>query len=448
MLLEQPTDAMNSLNAALALDASVIEAWIGKGQLLNTMERYDEALFCFDTALELDPAAVAAWTGKGQTLMQLGRENDAQICLHRAATLSGATVLAGTGLVPDLQSLNLQPGDGDAIAPITPGAGPTSAYDDDQDVPFDLQQMVAGLSSADVDITDFPSTRDDDIPVTLALETASLPSQAEMAPGIAAMGAATSRAPVTPGPIPPETNTPDALAPEPGFEYDRSSGWITAGPVPPELTADLIAQESLDPAAAGSTTGVDGMTSDLPPLRPAPEPMPAPVPMEPGDYVPPPPETDGAGVNSALAGLPPEVIAALASIPPGSPDSFGVVPDDGADEVLAAEPESASWIRLSLDTDSDRFYAVWQIDADDRDRIKQQGGETLTLRLYDVTGRATQLPLPSPVAEQPCHDDFAQDWYLSIPQWDRIYIVAVGYLNADDGWQAIAQSTELAAVSA
>ncbi|MBE9136235.1 substrate-binding domain-containing protein [Nodosilinea sp. LEGE 07088] len=457
MLLEEPSDAMNSFNAALALDASVIEAWIGKGQLLHNMERYDEALFCFDTALELDPAAVAAWTGKGKTLMQLGRQSDAQTCLRRAATLGGDTALASTSLFtdlqpPNLQSPNLQSSDGVSSEPVATEAAPARAYD--QDVPFDLQQMVAGLTSADVDLAESPSASDDDVPAALATEAASLSAQAETAPAMTAIGAIPSRPPITPGPVPPESDNSGDMAP--GLEDDWGSGGITAGPVPPDLENDPIAQEHLAPMAAEPTTAADEITSGLPPLRPAPEPGPAPVPIEPGDYVPPPPETDEAGSDSALAGLPPEVMAALASIPPGSPDSFGVVPDvvpnvvpdgDSADEVVVAGPESASWIRLSIDADRARFYAVWQIDADDRDRIKQQGSETMALRLYDVTGRATQLPLPSPVTEQLCHDDFAQDWYLSIPQWDRIYIVAVGYLSPDDDWQAIAQSTAVAAVS-
>ncbi len=36
----------------------------------------------------------------------------------------------------------------------------------------------------------------------------------------------------------------------------------------------------------------------------------------------------------------------------------------------------------------------------DRTAAIAQGGTTLTLRLYDVIGRATAAPLPKPVAEQ------------------------------------------------
>ena len=139
----------------------------------------------------------------------------------------------------------------------------------------------------------------------------------------------------------------------------------------------------------------------------------------------------------------------MASIPPSSPDSFGVVPTspepvpEEADDTAAA-----SWIRLSIDQDGGRFYAVWQIDEGDRARVKADGGETMTLRLYDVTGRATQAPLPPAALEQRCRDDFAQDWYLQIPQWDRIYVVEVGYLSAAGDWLAIAQSIEVAAISA
>ncbi|PSR12281.1 hypothetical protein C8255_26835 [filamentous cyanobacterium CCP3] len=168
--------------------------------------------------------------------------------------------------------------------------------------------------------------------------------------------------------------------------------------------------------------------------------------LEPGDYVPPPPEAAIAGDGSGLEGLPADVLTALASIPPGSPDSFGVVPTS-AEPATAPPTATNSWIQLSVDRDSERFYAVWQIDSGDRASAKDSGGETMTLRLYDVTGRGTQAALPPAVAEQRCRDDFAQDWYLPMPQWDRIYVVEVGYLSAQGDWQAIAQSTEVAAIT-
>ena len=106
-----------------------------------------------------------------------------------------------------------------------------------------------------------------------------------------------------------------------------------------------------------------------------------------------------------------------------------------------------SWVKLSIDQDRpDRFYAQWHIDDGDRTTARHQGGQTLALRLYDVTGQGTDTPLAGPVQEQRC-DDLAQDWYLPIPQWDRIYLAAVGYVGDGDSWHTIAQSPELAAIS-
>jgi hypothetical protein len=315
----------------------------------------------------------------------------------------------------------------------------------------------------------------------LAAEAARLPDHAEDA----SSGSVTGAWPITAGPLPPETEffgasagtradastgaiAPEPITSEPIAPEPISSNAITAGPLPPDAIAlgplpspledELISQiylgaaVDLDGDLPDETDGATAPINVMPPLRPAPVPVPPPVPLEPGDYVPPPPEPTAdpalAAENAVtdLAGLPPEVVAALASIPPGSRDSFGVAPAS-AEPAAAAEPEPASWIRLSVDREGDRFYAVWQIDGGDRARAKDQGGTTMTLRLYDVTGRATTAPLPEAVAEQLCRDDFAQDWYLPIPQWDRIYVVEVGYLSPDGDWQAIAQSAEVAAIS-
>ena len=496
-MLGQANEAIDSYNAALQIDSSAIEAWIGKGNLLSTMARYDEAIFCFDTALELDPAATAAWTGKGQALMQMGRQSEGQTCLDRAAALGsddpslglprfdpapgpylGASGLGASGLGasgpgtsgpgtsgpgisgPDnwlptgLEAPEIALAPGELPQVEAPGYAPSGGYD--PDVPLELQQMVLGLPSADVEISGSTSATTEDVPPALTAEAARLPGQAEDAMAL------------VDGAVAPES---PPLSPE-----SESSGGITPGPLPPmsledELlsqvylsgVADANAVPNMEPSSEPNSEP-EGRSADhnratapadiIPPLRPAPVSVPPPVTLEPGDYIPPPPTEPSAALIdddddlSGLEGLPPEVLAAMASIPPSSPDSFGVVPA-AADAAIAPAPATAakSWIRLSVDRESDRFYALWNVDQDDRTQAKNQGGETMTLRLYDVTGRATQTPLPSAVAEQRCRDDFAQDWYLPIPQWDRIYVVEVGYLSARGDWQAIAQSAEVAAIT-
>jgi len=138
----------------------------------------------------------------------------------------------------------------------------------------------------------------------------------------------------------------------------------------------------------------------------------------------------------------------MASIPPGSPDRFDLPPAAAIAAPATTPAGPRSWVRLSIDRDkSDRFYVLWNLEEADRLQAKQQGGETLAVRLYDVTGQATHLPLQPPVHEQRCHDDLAQDWYLPIPQWDRIYIAVLGYLGMADHWVAVAQSAEVPAIS-
>ncbi len=479
-LLGEADDAMESFNTSLELDSSVIDAWVGKGLLLSTTGRYEEAVFCFDTALELDQTAADAWVGKGQALAQMGRQTEAQACLARLAALdTGAKPDPGHGVSQESDLPGAGVGSLEPSAESDYGAeyGPGIAYD--ADVPLALQQMALGLPSADVEIMGSPPSSSD-IPSALAAEAARLPDHAEAASHGSATGAWT----ITAGPVPPEPETfrgsadastgatasapmaSESMASESMASESMSSNAITAGPLPPPENApeplpSPLEDELISQIHLGSAADVDRTRQDLPgetngaatmpPLRPAPVPVPLPVPLEPGDYVPPPPEPAADPAFAAenggadLAGLPPEVVAALASIPPGSADSFGLVPTSA----LAAppEPEPASWIRLSVDREGDRFYAVWQIDGGDRDRAKDQGGTTMTLRLYDVTGHATTAPLPEAVAEQLCRDDFAQDWYLPIPQWDRIYVVEVGYLSPDGDWQAIAQSAEVAAIS-
>ncbi|MBD2105794.1 substrate-binding domain-containing protein [Nodosilinea sp. FACHB-13] len=448
-LLGQADDAMDSFNAALRLDASVIDAWIGKGRLLNTMTRYGEALFCFDTALELDPASVPAQLGKGQALIAMGRQSEGQACLDRAAALdSGDSTweLPGVDVAPPEDGVSIDPaslgiGSTSGSGMVVPEYAPPVDYGYDPDVPMELQQMVQGLPSADVEMAGTTIASSFDVPPDLAAEAADLPDRAEDASAIAP-----SSSPAAPSSVP-DGDIPASVSPE-----------VTVSePMPSTLEEELLSQVRLgnappveaEPMALPMESNSTAAAATMPPLRPAPMPVPPPVPVEPGDYVPPPAEVAGSEDLSGLEGLPPEVVAALASIPPSSPDSFGVVPTspEPVPEV-AGDAAAASWIRLSIDQDGGRFYAVWQIDEGDRDRAKADGGETMTLRLYDVTGRATQAPLPPAVVEQRCRDDFAQDWYLPIPQWDRIYVVEVGYLSAAGDWLAIAQSIEVAAISA
>ncbi len=475
-LLGQANDAMDSYNASLQLDASVTDAWVGKGRLLSTMGRYDEAIFCFDSALEIDQSAGEAWLGKGQALGQLGRHNEAQTALARASAL-GIAVSGLTGVTlppgyPEGAGIIPEPSPGGGMPEIVvPEDVPFSDYD--PDVPLELQQMVQGLPSADAD-RNSSNPGAYDVPPALAAEAARLPDHAEMSAPVGVTGPSGGGTVITPGPIPPEIGStapsstqpisPGPIPPDPITSGPISPGVIGPGPITPgpiapspitpsPLEEELLSQvhltaaTDLDTALQGLPVEANGGVTPVPPLRPAPVPVPPPVPLEPGDYIPPPPEAAASEAPTGLEGLPPEVVAALAGIPSGSPDSFGSAAVSADTVPAATPPTQASWVKLSVDHNGGRFYAVWQLDEGDRTQAKDQGGETLALRLYDVTGHPTSAPLPTAVAEQRCRDDFAQDWYLPMPQWDRIYVVEVGYLGTGGDWAAIAQSSEVAAIT-
>lgn len=446
-LLDQSGNAMDSYNTALALDSSAVEAWIGKGRLLIAMGRYEEALFCFDSALELDSSLGPAWAGKAQALLRLGRLAEGQTCHNRALALGSESL----GPLPPYPTLD--PATLGASAPATPSAwpggeviGPSPADDDldltaDPDVPLALQQVVMGLPSADTDLAyAFPS--DYGIPPELAEDVAQLPSQAESSSAETAWAMASS-APVPP--IPPDVGT---------------APWIRPAPPPADVAADPDADTELDIperdlpsprdlSVAANWNPEQGWptpkaTAIDPSALVSPEPPPT-VAAQPGDFVPPLEFADEWPQD-----LPPEVIAAMASIPAGSADAFRPQPavvHPGPPQETAAFP-AQSWIRLTLDrTQGPRFYALWHLTPEDRRQAKQAGGDILAIRLYDVTGHPTQTPLPPPVEEQRCHDDFAQDWYLAIPQWDRIYLAEIGYLASGGAWQVMARSSEVPAIA-
>ena len=50
---------------ALKLSPYIAEGWNNKGNALNVMKRYSEALKCLDNALKLNPHYASAWMNKG-----------------------------------------------------------------------------------------------------------------------------------------------------------------------------------------------------------------------------------------------------------------------------------------------------------------------------------------------------------------------------------------------
>lgn len=89
--------------------------------------------------------------------------------------------------------------------------------------------------------------------------------------------------------------------------------------------------------------------------------------------------------------------------------------------------------------DARNAYAYWEIPQERLVETKHQGGETMMVRIYDVTGRKKDAPLPSPTAEFPCIES-NPDLHLPIAVDDRSYCAEIGYLTNDHRWLPIAKS--------
>lgn len=451
--------ALVSLNQALETDANSLDAWIGKGMVLSQMGRLDEALFCFDQALELDPQAARAWAGKGQTLMQMGRQQEAQTCLNRAAELGGVD---GMGLPLPLPDPAATPGlgRGSGNISITPMPIPDKPSPEAQgpDVPVELQQAIENLPNEGSQILSAAGTgQGAPLPPELQAVVEQLPDLPDQPEAVDDSEGTPTASPgdnavPLPSPMPPEAVT----LPDPE-ELDEVISALQVS-VPIEASAGLPPGAAPTPPAT-SDNGAAGST----PITPGPAPSspatgtgdsPSQAGRQPSD-----------NTQAYLADLPPDVLAALQGIPTDSPDSFGLVaaataaappppPNNprltepsGAAGPTADLPRSAtqSSIKLSAQVENDRLYAVWFIADADRAAVKGRGGESLAVRLYDVTGRAADAPLPTPIDEQECYE-LAHDWFLALPACDRIYVAAIGYLDRQRTWLPLAQSEPLSVI--
>ena len=83
-----PPKVLEYFNRAIAMDPGYVMAWNEKGNFLDFMERYDEALTCYDTALKIAPGDAEVWFNKGLTLKKMGKEQDATSCINRGIELA------------------------------------------------------------------------------------------------------------------------------------------------------------------------------------------------------------------------------------------------------------------------------------------------------------------------------------------------------------------------
>jgi ABC-type phosphate transport system substrate-binding protein len=114
----------------------------------------------------------------------------------------------------------------------------------------------------------------------------------------------------------------------------------------------------------------------------------------------------------------------LASVDEGLPD----LPDGYGESRIVLLPRDPQWA-----------YAYWDIPNEPKEAVRRQGGQTLVLRLADVTDLGSSAHSPHSLQQYDC-DELARDWYLPIPVSDRDYLVEIGYLTAEGHWLMLARS--------
>ena len=113
------------------------------------------------------------------------------------------------------------------------------------------------------------------------------------------------------------------------------------------------------------------------------------------------------------------------------------------DEALADLPAGYGDSRIVLlPRDPQWAYTYWDIPNDHKEALRRQGGQSLALRIYDVTDLDLDYQSPHSIQEYPA-DELAREWYLPIPVSDRDYVIDVGYRTADGGWLVLARSARV-----
>jgi len=132
-----------------------------------------------------------------------------------------------------------------------------------------------------------------------------------------------------------------------------------------------------------------------------------------------------APAADAMAPASPAAVAAAAVIaaPPAGPAAGGT--------------QGHSWV--SFEAHGPQWgFAFWELSSADRARLVE-GGQTLRLRIADVTGLNGQDSSPHALQQLPVEATAGQ-WGVALPLGNRIYRVELGF-QAVGGWVLLARST-------
>jgi len=80
-------EAIACFDNTLKINSRYAPAWSNKSYSLNSLGRYQEALGCCDRAIEINPRIAEAWNNKGKTLNDLRRYQEALACCDEALQL-------------------------------------------------------------------------------------------------------------------------------------------------------------------------------------------------------------------------------------------------------------------------------------------------------------------------------------------------------------------------
>ena len=89
-----------------------------------------------------------------------------------------------------------------------------------------------------------------------------------------------------------------------------------------------------------------------------------------------------------------------------------------------------------------KAYAHWEIPVRLKRELREQGGQRLMVRLYNVTNFDSNIELPATFQEFECSDS-AWDLEIPISQSEHRYLAEIGYVTADNRWLMLARSTPL-----
>ena len=110
--------------------------------------------------------------------------------------------------------------------------------------------------------------------------------------------------------------------------------------------------------------------------------------------------------------------------------------DEGIGELPGGYGESRI---VLMPRDPQWAYAYWDIPNIQKEELRRQGGQQLSLRLYDVTDLDGHQS-PHSVQEYLC-DEMAREWYLPVPVSDRDYIIDIGYRCPDGRYLVLSRSS-------